>query len=949
MNGKDSSRKGSTPHAISTSALEPGRVSSFPPLFGTPTPVGPEEGPVAMEAAGYALRTTELLADLLLQIVREREPALEPVLSSGSKLAAADEALLTSAMQALGIWYQLLNIAEEIAGQRRRRLMEVEHGTAAVPGTFAKLFAEAHAAEIEPAQIQVMLNKAFVAPVITAHPTEAKRVTVLEIHRRIYVVLFKLESDIWTARERANLVRCLRTEIELLWLTGELRLERPTVGHEVAWGLYFFNESLYEQLPALMRKLRNALASAYPEAAFEVPAFFRFGSWIGGDRDGNPGVRNRATRDALFHYRLSAVRHYCSRLASLIQRLSVAGNAIEVDAAFVTARARILDDSGNRQAVEQRNPGEVFRQYAACMEARMQATLRAAEQRARPAAGAFAYRDADQFIADLRYLHAGLDASGCRSLAFELVGPIMDEALSFRFCSASLDVRENSTVVVATLQQIWGAIEQRDVLHCPERRSEEWRNWLVERLQDDEVPRFDKDALDAASFEVVELFELILEATRENDSRAVATFILSMTECAADIIGVYLLARIAGIYGPGSLSALRVVPLFETIADLRAAPAVVDELIDIVPRDTLFDPEAAVFEVMIGYSDSNKDGGFLCSSWETHCAQRELTEVGRNREVSISFFHGRGGSVGRGGAPTGHAIAAQPAGSVDGRLRLTEQGEVVSYKYANHGTALYNMELLSSSVMAHALKSEDEAALRPQPLFDDAMQVLAGYSYETYRQFVARPGLVEYFEQASPVNELALLNIGSRPPRRRGVAALSGLRAIPWVFAWTQNRHLIPGWYGMGSALAQFVAERGGKSRSLLKQLYQESRSFRLCVDEVEKALAQTDLDIARAYAGLVEDEPTRLTIVAAVEAEYRATAEQILRLGGGSRLGDRFPRFRRRLARRIAALDMVNYKQVELLARFRAMAEDDPRREQTLISLLLSINCVASGFGWTG
>ncbi len=938
------SRNLSTPHTTGSSG-----ASARAPLFGTPPRVGPEEGSVAVEAAGYAARTTELLADLLLQVIREREPALEPILLSGSKLAAAHEALLMRALQALGIWYQLLNIAEEIASQRRRRLLEIEHGAEAVPGTFANVFAEARGAEIESARIQAILDKTFVVPVITAHPTEAKRVTVLEIHRRIYVILFKLESDVWTAREREDLTRHLFIEIELLWLTGELRLERPTVDHEVAWGLHFFNESLYEQLPVLVQKLRGALASAYPNAVFNIPAVFSFGSWIGGDRDGNPGVRNRATRNALFHYRLSAVRHYCDRLAALSQRLSVAEHAIEIDAAFITALDRILDDSGNRSTVEQRNPGEVFRQYAACMGERMRATLRAAEHRARPAAGAFAYRDADQFIADLRYLHAGLDASGCGLLARELVMPIMDEALSFRFCTARLDIRENSTVVTATLRQIWSAIEQQDVSHCPPRRSAAWRGWLAARLGDDKIPDFDKDGIDAAAFEVIELFELIREARQENDADAIATFILSMTECAADIIGVYLLARIAGIYKPGSPSTLRVVPLFETIADLRAAPAVVDELLDIGSIRALFESPAACFEVMIGYSDSNKDGGFLCSSWETNCAQRRLAEVARKRGVIISFFHGRGGSVGRGGAPTGHAIAAQPAGSVAGRLRVTEQGEVVSYKYANRGTALYNMELLSASVFAHALKSEDEAALRPQPALDEAIEQLAAYSFEAYRRFVKQPGLVEYFEQASPVNELALLNIGSRPPRRRGVTDLSGLRAIPWVFAWTQNRHLIPGWYGMGSALAQFITERGEQSQDLLKQLYQESRSFRLCVGEVEKALAQTDLDVARAYAELVEDESTRLVIVAAIETEYHATAEQILRLVGGQRLGERFPRFRRRLARRIVALDMVNYKQVELLAQFRAMADDDPRRQQTLISLLLSINCVASGFGWTG
>ncbi len=927
-------------------------MSTQTPLIKTVVPIAPEESTVGIEAAAYAARTTELLASILLGVIKKREPALEPILLSSDKLATLDEALLMRALQALGIWYQLLNIAEEIASQRRRRMLEVAKDPSAVPGTFANVFKEARSDGVQPDQIRSVFEQALIAPVITAHPTEAKRVTVLEIHRRIYVILFELESDIWTPRERDNIVGRLTAEIELLWLTGELRIERPTVEDEVAWGLHFFNESLYTQLPILMQKLRAALAVSYPDDDFELPAIFRFGSWVGGDRDGNPGVRNRATHDALHHNRLSVLRHYCNGLLRLSERLSVAGHAVAIDPAFSMALERILDDSGTPAAIEQRNPGEVFRQYAACMLARMHSTQQAAEQRTRPAAGAFAYRDADQFIRDLRALEHGLHGAACGPISRELLTPLIDTAETFRFCTASLDIRENSAVVAACLRDIWRLVEHKDLSECPDRRSQAWCDWLVERLADDVPSPFDKHKLTPETLEVVELFELIEEARRENDRHAVATFVLSMTECAADIIGIYLLARFTGILATGSGDArlpLQVVPLFETIADLRAAPAIVDALLDVAVIRELFETSGAVFEIMIGYSDSNKDGGFLCSTWETNRAQRRLTDLGRQRGIGIAFFHGRGGSVGRGGAPTGHAIAAQPAGSVAGRLRVTEQGEVVSYKYANHGTALYNMELLSASVLAHTLKSENEDALRPEPAREDSLDALAQHSFTSYRRFLEQPGLVEYFEQASPVNELVLLNIGSRPPRRREDADLSGLRAIPWVFAWTQNRHLVPGWYGIGSALAQFVDERGNAANATLAQLYQGSRVFRLSIDEVEKALAQTDLTIARAYAGLVENAATKQAISAMIDAEYQLTTEKILQLNGGRRLGDRFPRFRRRLSRRLHALDMVNYKQVELLAAFRGMGDDDARRPQTVASLLLSINCLAAGFGWTG
>ena len=719
------------------------------PLIKTVVPIAPEEGAVGIEAAGYAARTTELLASLLLGVIKKREPALEPILLSSDKLATVDDALLMRALQALGIWYQLLNIAEEIASQRRRRMLEIAEDPSAVPGTFANVFKAARSDGVRPDRIRSVFDQALIAPVITAHPTEAKRVTVFEIHRRIYVILFELESDILTPRERDNIVGRITSEIELLWLTGELRIERPTVEDEVAWGLHFFNELLYTQLPILMQKLRAALAVTYPNDAFELPPIFRFGSWVGGDRDGNPGVRNRATQDALYHNRLAAVRHYCKGLLILSERLSVAGHAVAIDPAFSTALERILNDSGQRAALEQRNPGEVFRQYAACILARMQSTRGAAEQRTRPAAGAFAYRDADQFIRDLRALEHGLQRASCGSLSRELLTPLIDAAATFRFCTASLDIRENSAVVATCLANIWGLLERKAVSSCPDRRSQAWCDWLVARLADDTPAQFDKHDLTPEALEVVELFELIDEARRENDSRAVATFILSMTECAADIIGVYLLARFTGVLDPGKRHAqqnLQVVPLFETIADLRAAPAIVDSLLDVVCIRDLFGSDGAVFEIMIGYSDSNKDGGFLCSTWETNRAQRRLTELGKQRGIGIAFFHGRGGSVGRGGAPTGHAIAAQPAGSVAGRLRVTEQGEVVSYKYANHGTALYNMELLSASVLAHTLKSENEDALRPEPKQEDSMDALSQHSFTAYRRFLEQPGLVEYFE-----------------------------------------------------------------------------------------------------------------------------------------------------------------------------------------------------------
>ncbi|MFO1435071.1 MAG: phosphoenolpyruvate carboxylase [Gammaproteobacteria bacterium] len=424
-------------------------------------------------------------------------------------------------------------------------------------------------------------------------------------------------------------------------------------------------------------------------------------------------------------------------------------------------------------------------------------------------------------------------------------------------------------------------------------------------------------------------------------------------QTAADVLGVYLLAKYVGLYtdieGVDSCR-IMVVPLFETIDDLHAAPEIMRELLahPIVQRTVK--QFGGVQEVMIGYSDSNKDGGYLTANWELTLAQATLTQVGNEMGVPISFFHGRGGSVSRGGAPIGHAIAAQPAGSVHGQMRITEQGEVASAKFANKGTALYSMELLASSVFVHSLLSRREEELKPHPEFDAVMKELSSTSHASYRELVDTPGLVSYYEAASPVEELALLNIGSRPARRFGAKSLSQLRAIPWVFAWTQNRHMITGWYGVGTALEKFMSAHGAEGAVMLKRMMEESRLFRLIIDEVEKTLPQVDLSIARKYAELVEDTNLREMVFGMFEDEYRRTAAQVLRVSGGASLAERFPRFRRRLTRRLPAINQVGLVQVELIRKFRGLKQTDKEAaDRYLVSLLLSINCIAAGLGWTG
>jgi phosphoenolpyruvate carboxylase len=894
----------------------------------------------------YESQLSELLFDLLIEVATRHDPEVVPLLRGARAAADVTPALLARTLQAQGMWFQLLSIAEQNAAMRRRREAENEQGAETLPATFAHLVADAVRSGVSAEQLRTSLKGLRIRPVITAHPTEAKRVTVLEGHRRIYRRLMELESPRWTARERAELVQRLRNEIELLWLTGELRLEKPTVAQEVAWGLHFFNETLFDAVPAQLEKLESALRRGYPGEHFEMAAFLQFGAWIGGDRDGNPLVTNEVTRQALAANRSVCLTRYRARIAELVRTLSVAQSVVSPPALLSDALARALARSPRGEAIAARNGGEPFRQFLACVLARLDAALAPAANGGR-APGA--YLEAAELVSDLRTVEEGLIACRAPELAATLVRPVRREVEAFRFSTVRLDLRENTTRTTQTLQALWRARSASG--EPPDPRSPQWKAWLLDELARPRGQPPAPPALPPEAAETTGIFRLIAEARAQIDRDAIGSFILSMTRSASDVLGVYLLAKEGGLYADAAgveTCTLPIVPLFETIADLRAAPAIVRELLGVAMVRRSIRAQGGVQEVMIGYSDSNKDGGFLASNWELYKAQVRLTRLGQELKVPLSFFHGRGGSVSRGGAPTGRAIAAQPAGSIRGQFRVTEQGEVVSFKYANRGTAAYQLELLASSVFEHTLKSEREQALMPVAEFDDAMEALSETSRAAYSHLVQRPELVGYLQEASPLEELALLNIGSRPARRSGARTLEDLRAIPWVFAWSQNRHIMPGWYGVGSGLAAFLEVRGEQGLALLQRMFRDLRLFRLILDEVEKTLLQVDLEIARQYAGLVGDAVVREGIFALLEREHRLTAEMLLKVSGARQIGERFPRLRARLARKLPIIAHANREQVELLRRYRA-ARDEGERRACKAPLLLSINCVANGFGTTG
>ena len=884
-----------------------------------------------------------LLFDLLVGVVERYEPAVARVLRGAATTEGMPAALLARTVQAQGIWFQLLAIAEQNRDMRQRRALERDRGRDHVPGTLAQALTAAVDAGVSATAVREAIQGLRIRPVLTAHPTEAKRVTVLERHRRIYRRLFDLESSRWTEREREEIVAALASEIELLWLTGELRLDKPTVQQEVAWGRYFFDENLFDVVPQLLSHLEYEFRRHFPGQTLDVPPMFQFGSWIGGDRDGNPYVTSAVTRDALWDMRLACLRRYRQRLADLIRNLSIAVPAHALPYEFSEAVQLALAAVEDGKAIAARNPGEPFRQYAAAIAARLDVMIEHASRQGGTPIGAYA--NADRLLDDLDSMSDALVAIGAARVADLLVRPLRHEVATFRFSAVRLDIRENSMRVNAAVGEIYRAMHADR--EPPDPGSSAWQQWLLARLAEPRAAPSTFDGLSAGARETLATFRTIAEMRAEVDREAVGALILSMTHRVADVLAVYLLAKETGLFNDARAverCVLPIVPLLETIADLRAAPAILRELLGIPLVQRSLHAQGNLQEVMIGYSDSNKDGGYFAANWELSKAQSTLTRIGREHGVTITFFHGRGGSVSRGGVPAGRAIAAAPAGSIRRQFRVTEQGEVVSLKYANRGTAAYQVELLAAAVLQHVLVSDRDPALRPVPEFDEAMEALAGTSAAVYRRLVEKPELFTYLQGGSPLEEFSLLNLGSRPARRDATQALADLRAIPWVFAWTQNRHLLPGWYGLGSGLKAFVDVRGERGRALLRRMFAESRLFRLIIDEVERTLLHVDLDIARGFSALVADSAVAVTVFGDVEREYHLTVAMILEVTQAAELAERFPRFRRRLARRLPAINQVSRGQVELLRALRAGGDNEART-----ALLLSINCAAAGLGATG
>jgi phosphoenolpyruvate carboxylase len=864
---------------------------------------------------------------------------------AGAALAARLEALplddARSVVQAFASYFGVVNLAEEAERVRvlRHRAAEAAEGGTAVEESLADAWQRLKDAGVAAEAAQALLDRLCVLPVFTAHPTEAQRRTTRTKLRRIAVALRTLDQRRLTPDEEAALMAALREEIVSLWQTEATRTRKPSVLDEVRGGLYFFEATLFALVPRLYDAMTRALATAYPEATFRVPTFLRFGSWIGGDRDGNPFVTPAVTEAALREHKALVLRLYRGVLDGLRGHFSMGPRVGLTDA----LRERLdgyracFPDLAAR--LEERYPDQPYRQFLPFLFRRLEHTLAANAQHwhTRDEPPADAYPDADAFAADLRLLQQSLRSHRGERLADGALADLVRQVDVFGFHLAALDLRQHADRHRAALAEVFARYGTPGFAEMDEAAR---TDALVRELENGRP--FTPLALDFSedTNQTLDLFRLVRRAHARVGTAAIDACVISMTTGASDVLSVLLLARDAGV-----ADALDVVPLFETVADLHAAPAILDALFSLPVYRRHLEARGRRQQVMIGYSDSNKDGGYLTANYELHRAQQAIADVCARHGVALMLFHGRGGSVGRGGGPTNRAILAQPPASVAGRFKLTEQGEVIASRYDDPEIAQRYLEQVLHAVLLTT--GAPDAPPEEAPGWAEVMAALSAEAERAYRALVyGTPELLDYFHTATPIDEIGGLNIGSRPARRGAGGGIETLRAIPWVFAWTQSRVALPGWYGLGTALEAWAGADEARWDTLA-EMARRWAFFRTVLDNAQMSMRKADLAIAALYAGLADDE-TRAAVFPRLRDEFARTERAILRLTGQQDLLNGEPWLQEAIRLRNPYIDPMNHVQVALLRRLRAAPDADEAAELRA-TVLLSVNGIAGGLRNTG
>lgn len=848
--------------------------------------------------------------------------------------------------KAFAIYFELTNLAETNHRKRRRRARQLDRQGVPLPGSFQGTLLRMAKSGISAEAALQALRRIRVAPVFTAHPTEVARQTVLLKRRRIAEQLERLDRLPLTIGEALRCEQAIHAEITSLWQSDEVRQSKPSVEDEIRMGLRYFRLSLFETLPRVYDEAAQSLHEVYGSVldAAQLPNLLSFGSWIGGDRDGNPLVKPECVKDAVEFARALILREYIRGVEFLSDRLSSSLRQVGASAEML-ARLTLYERTmpGVTMLWGRGNTQEHYRSFLSYVIHRL--------QRSREGPGAQeSYSRAEDFQSDLLLLRGSLMANRGERLAKAVADPLLRQLRTFGFHLQVLDIRQHARVHADVLPEIDARkIDVRkldarnNALNSKQRRSD-LRSTAPELAPGAPLPPTD-DSISAQTRELIETLRMVRQLKQAYSKQSIRQYIISGTESETDVLNVLRLAKLCGMTLAGSSDdpGLMPVPLFESIDSLRAAADVMRNLWRHPEYQLLLDSWGRWQEVMLGYSDSNKDGGMLTSTWELYKAHRELHRAAQECDVKLRLFHGRGGTVGRGGGPTHAAILAQPAGCFSGEIRITEQGEVLNWKYADPVLAEWNLELMIAASL-EALTLSGRERHRDQARWEKAMEEMSEEAHRIYRRDIAENAdVLEYFEQATPVLELDAARIGSRPSRRTKGRRLEDLRAIPWVFGWMQSRHAVPAWYGVGYGLQSFAKKGAGHER-LLRQMMRHFPLFSELLHNVELGMAKADLDIARLYSG-VKDAKLRTRVFAMLEEEFLRSRQIILRILGQRELlaGNRV--LARSIDLRNPYVDPMSLIQVELLRR-KQQGEDAGKLEYPLGA---TINGIAAGLYNTG
>lgn len=862
-------------------------------------------GRVLVDQAGESVfKTVEQLRRLLIQ---SRAHTARSQSSSNEMQEAASIVQALSIEQAhrvtkaFAIYFELTNLAETNHRKRRRRAGNLSASRAPLPGSFRGTLLRMRNAGMSGEEALAALRQVKVVPVFTAHPTEVARRTVLTKRRRIAKFLELLDRLPLSGREALDIENAIAAEITALWQTDEVRVQKPQVTDEIRMGLDHYPMSIFESLPRLYAEMQESFRDVYAVelCAAQVPQVLSFGSWIGGDRDGNPFVTPETTREALERARNTVLGHYIAQIERLLEPLSSSSRQVPVSNAFqkrLNEYAQLLGEEPAR--LGRISPTELYRRFLAFVMVRLRHTRGGEES---------SYASAREFEEDIEILYRSLSENHGDGLARLFLDPLLLKVRTFGFHLATLDVRQHARV------------HQRA---------------LDSRSASTEKPV------------VIDLFRHIADWKRIFPATAIRNYVISGVESEADINAVIDLARLAGtpLVASGEDPGLMPVPLFESIQSLRSSPEVMAGLWRNQEYRQLLDSWGGWQEVMLGYSDSNKDGGMLTSLWELYKAHRGLHECAREHGVKLRLFHGRGGTVGRGGGPTHAAILSQPAGDFSGEIRITEQGEVLNWKYSDPILAEWNLEIVIAASL-EALTRPEKASAGADQEWESAMEQMSADAFRFYRENIANnPDILPYFEQATPVNELDNARLGSRPARRSASRNLDELRAIPWVFGWMQSRHALPAWFGVGHALERFAA-RGSEHEQLLQEMFSRFALFNDLIRNVELAMSKADLSIAKLYASLVSDEALRERVWRTISEEFERTRGMLLVVKQQEKLLEKNPVLSRSIRLRNPYVDPMSLIQVDLMRRKRS----GDNSEELNYALAATINGIAAGLHNTG